>query len=92
MTRPPRYDLAVPDPLFPASASLPLNEPGCVVYPVAHTPGKLRPFAATLGVPAPAETKKHDTANTRNTTSQQTQQSDDGNVRTDTIPDTTTDT
>jgi len=92
MTRPPRYDLAAPDPLFPASTTLPLSEPGGVVYPVAHMPGLLRPFAATLGVPAPAEAKKHDTASTRNTTSQQTQQSDDGNVRSDTIPDTTTDT
>jgi hypothetical protein len=87
-----RCNLAAPDPLFPASTTLPLNEPGGVAYPVAHTPGMLRPFSAALGVPAPAETKKHDTANTRNTTSQRTQQSDDGNVRPDTITDTTTDT
>jgi len=43
-------------------------------------------------MPASAETKKHDTANTRNTTSQATQRSDDGHVVPDTITDTTTDT
>lgn len=92
MTQPHRCDLAGPDPLFPASTMLPLNEPGGVAYPLAHIPGRLRPFAATLGVPVPAEAKKHDTANTRNTTTQSTQRSDDGVVVPDTVTDTTTDT
>src|SRR5262249_54943501 len=92
MTLPPHHDFAAPDPLFPSSNILPLNEPGGVAYPVAHMPGALRPFAATLGMPASAEEKKHDTANTRNTTSQATQRSDDGRVVPDTITDTTTDT
>jgi len=92
MTPPSRHDIADPDPLFPSSTTLPLNEPGGVQYPMAHVPATLRPFAASLAVPAPAEAKKHDTTSTRNSTTDRTQQSDDGNVRPDTIPDTTTDT
>ena len=93
MTQPPQpAGVAAPDPLFPASTTLPLGEPGAVQYPVAHVPGSLRPFAASLGVPAPSEVKKHDTTNTRNSTKQPTQQSDDGRVRPDTVNDTTVDT
>ena len=92
MTEAPCYLLDPPDPLFPASTTLQLSEPGGVAHPLVHSPGTLRPFAATLAVPAPAEAKKHDTTSTRNTTSERTQQSDDGRVRPDTITDSTTDT
>lgn len=79
------------DPLFPNSATLPLGEPGGVQYPVTHTPGALRPYAATLAVPPPVEAKAHDTSSTRNTTSQATQRSDDGQVVPDSLSDTTVD-
>jgi hypothetical protein len=79
------------DPVFPSATSLPLSAAGGVSYPKDHQPGTLRPFAATLGVPSPAESKKHDTASTRNTTNNRTQTSEDGKMRTDTISDTATD-
>jgi hypothetical protein len=80
------------DPLFPAGTSLPLSALGGVSYPRDHCPGRLRAFAATLATPMPASAKKHDTSNTRSTTTNRTQTSDDGKVRNDTISDTSTDT
>jgi hypothetical protein len=71
---------------------LPLSEPGGLLYPVEHVPGTLRPFAATLAVSVPPEAKKHDTASTRNSTTETTQTSKDGTVVPDTLSDTTTDT
>lgn len=81
-----------PDPLFPESSTLQLSELGGVSYAVPHLPGTLRPFSATLGTPAPAESKKHDTAGTRDHTKQTTQRSDDGKVVADSIADTHVDT
>jgi hypothetical protein len=80
-----------PDPLHPSTATLPLSSSGGLCYPLPHTPGPLRPFAATLAVPPPPVAKKHDTASTRNATTEQTQQSEDGQVRSDSIADTTVD-
>ena len=80
------------DPLFPSGTSLPLSAPGGVSYPTDHRPGPLRPFSTTLAVPMPPSSKKHDTSNTRSTTTSRTQTSDDGKVRNDTISDTSTDT
>lgn len=80
-----------PDPIFPLSAMLPLSEPGGVQYPVIHVRGSLRPFAATLAVPPPAEAKKHDTVSTHNATTERTQRNYDGKVVTDTVSDTTVD-
>lgn len=82
---------AAPDPLFPGRVTLPLSEPGGVRYPLDHRPGRLRPFVATLAVPAPP-TAKHHTADTRNTTTTITGPNHDGNEEGDTITDTTTDT
>lgn len=84
---------ATPDPLFPGSVTLPLSEARGVQYPLDHQPGALRPFAATLAVPAPPVGKKHDTANTRNSTSTETfNQPDGAGGGADTVHDTTTDT
>lgn len=88
----PPYELAQSDPLFPASAALQLSGPGGLQHAVAHVPGVVRPFAATLAVPAPVEAKRHDTTATRNSTQDPTQRSYDGKVVPDTVPDTTTDT
>jgi hypothetical protein len=79
------------DPLFPQSSTFPLTEHGDVQFPLVHTPGTLRPFAATLAVPPPPETKKHDTASTRPATSVATERSDDGKVYPDSRGDTGTD-
>lgn len=84
---------AAPDPLFPGNVTLPLSEAGGVGYPLAHQPGSLRPFVAVLAVPAPPMAKKHDTGNTRNSTTETTYIQPDGEGgKTDTISDTTTDT
>lgn len=80
-----------PDPLFPSQAMLPLSEPGGVQYPITYTPGVLRPFAASLAVPPPVEAKKHDTASTRNATSNPTSYIADGKQVSDTVSDTTVD-
>ncbi len=90
MTRP-SVPSPAPDPLFPGGATLPLSEAGGVRYPLDHRPGQLRPFVATLAVPAPP-TAKHHTADTRNTTTTITGPNHDGNEESDTITDTTTDT
>jgi hypothetical protein len=74
-------------PLFSSTALLPLSEPGGVSYPMEHTPGVLRPYAATLAVPLP-RTGRHNTTSTRPATSIATQRSDDGKV----VPDSTADT
>lgn len=91
MTRP-SVPSPAPDPLFPGGATLPLSEAGGVRYPLDHRPGRLRPFVATLAVPAPP-TAKHHTADTRNTTTQTTYNQPDGQGgQSDTLTDTTTDT
>lgn len=82
-----------PDPLFPGGVTLPLCEAGGVQYPIDHRPGSLRPFVATLAVPAPPTAKKHDTASTRNSTTEETFNQPDGEGgKSDTLTDTTTDT
>ncbi len=73
------------DPLFPHAGLLPLSEPGGGHVPLPHTPGPLRPFAATLAVPLPVDAKKHDTARTSRVVKQRTQRSDDGKVVQDTV-------
>jgi hypothetical protein len=80
------------DPLFPAPALLPLAEAGGGYTPLATVPGPVRPFSATLGVPAPAEGKKHDTTASRWTEQKPTQRSSDGKVEPDTQPIVHTDT
>jgi hypothetical protein len=77
--------------LFPQSSTFPLSAHGDVQFPLVHAPGLLRPFAATLAVPPPPETKKHDTASTRPPTSVATERSDDGKVYPDSRSDTGTD-
>jgi hypothetical protein len=46
------------DPLYPATMLLPAGSPGGVRMLVPDTPGALRPFAATLGVPSRPDSKK----------------------------------
>lgn len=53
------------DPLFPATALLPLSDPGGVQLAIPHAPGPLRPFVATLGVTQRLDDKKHDTSATK---------------------------
>jgi hypothetical protein len=79
------------DPLFPQSSTFPLSEHGDYRFPLVHEPGPLRPFAATLAVPPPPESKKHDTTSTRPATSDRTSYNDDGKARTDTQSDTGSD-
>lgn len=79
------------DPLFPSRALLPLCDPGGVQNTLEHTPGTLRPFAATLGVPRLRDDKKHDTTATRFTQPTNDETSHEGNVVTDTVTDTYTD-
>ncbi len=67
-------------------------EVGGVQYPLEHQPGNLRPFVATLAIPAPPAAKHH-TASTRNSTTDTTFNQPDGEGgKTDTLTDTTTDT
>lgn len=66
---------------------LPLGEPGGVSFPLSHTPGTRRPFAAGLATPMPV-TVRHATTSTSPRTSMGTSRSDDGKV----YPDTTSDT
>jgi hypothetical protein len=80
------------DPLFPAEGLLPLCERAGGYIPIANVPGSVRPFTATLAVPPPLETKKHDTTPSRWTENQPTQRSDDGRVIPDTTPIVHTDT
>jgi hypothetical protein len=80
------------DPLFPQSTLLPLSHVGGVQLTIDNVPGQLRPFAATLGVPRPLDGKKHDTTSTSETKSTNSQTSKDGQVVTDTVSDTSTDT
>lgn len=88
-----RTHIAQPcDPLFPSPALLPLSDPGGVQNTIEHTPGTLRPLAATLGVPRLPDGKKHDTTSTRWTDSTPGETSHEGNVVTDTVTDTYTDT
>ena len=79
------------DPVLPARPLLPLGTPTGVVPTVEHQPGRLRPFSATLGRPMPVEGKKHDTVSTAPPTSMSTQQSRDGQVLPDSMPDTGSD-
>lgn len=80
------------DPLFPSVKMLSLSDPGGVQYATEHTPGSLRPFSATLGVPRPLVAKNHDTTASKWTESTSAETSKDGIVVTDTVPDTKTDT
>lgn len=76
--------------LFPPTSLLPLSEVGGVSYPMRHSPGALRPYAATLAVPMPM-VGKHHTTSTRPATSMPTETSHDGNVIKDTNSDTGSD-
>ena len=80
------------DPLFPSVGMLPLSDSGGVQNTLAHSPGRLRPFSATLGVPRPLVFKNHDTTGTKFDEPSSGDTSKDGVVLTDTIPDTKTDT
>jgi hypothetical protein len=51
----------------------------------------LRPFSTTLARPATADGKKHDTASTRNATTEATQYTDDSEVKPDSYSDTAMD-
>ena len=88
----PRVELAPSDPLFPTAGLLPLADPGGGHVPMANVAGELRPFAATLAVPAPVDAKKHDTISSRWTENVPTQRSQDGRVVPDTTPIVHTDT
>jgi hypothetical protein len=79
------------DPLFPGPALMALSDRGGVQSPVDHVPGRLRPFAATLGVPAPRDAKKHDTTGTRWNETRVQQTSKDGQVVPDSVTVTHTD-
>lgn len=60
--------MSTSDPLFATTALLPLSAAGGVQMAIPHTPGELRPFIATLGVPTKTDdTKKHDTSATKST-------------------------
>ncbi|WP_018350927.1 hypothetical protein [Longispora albida] len=80
------------DPLVPGGSLLPLSERGGVTHPIAHTPGALRPFAATLARPMQPASKNHDTVSTSNTRKDPTEISADGKVTSDTNTVVTTDT
>lgn len=77
-------------PLFSPTALLPMSEPGGVAYPMAHTPGRLRPYSASLAVPMPQQGKHH-TTSTSPMTNMATQRSSDGKVETDNQADTGSD-
>jgi hypothetical protein len=79
------------DPLFPAAGFLPLSDTGGTQRTIVHTPGGLRPFSTTLARPATADGKKHDTASTRNATTEATQYTDDSEVKPDSYSDTAMD-
>jgi len=81
-----------PDPLFPAEAFLPLCEAGGGQHAVPHSPGALRPFAASLGVVALVEAKKHDTTASRWAETEETERSKDGEVIPDSVTHVYTDT
>ena len=74
-------------PLFSSTSLLPLSEPGGVSYPISNTPGRLRPYSATLAIPL-SLTGKHHTTSTRPATSMPTQRSSDGKVVSDSQSDT----
>ena len=79
------------DALVPANALLPLcDTPGGGYRPSEHTPGRLRPFVATLAV-VPIECGKHETTATRWVEDDATEKSDDGKVVPDTVKITRTD-
>lgn len=80
------------DQLFPLAGLLPLGEPGGGQTPMANRPDALRPFIATLAIPAPRDGKKHDTNSSRWTENKPTQYSNDGKVEHDTEPVVYTDT
>jgi len=77
-------------PLFSPTALLPMGEPGGVAYPMVHTPGELRPYAASLAVPMPLQ-GKHNTTSTSPRTSMPTETSSDGKVSRDNQTDTGSD-
>jgi hypothetical protein len=74
------------DPLVPPSALLPQcdTRSGGVV-PLVHEPGGIRPYSATLAVP-PLEMGKHDTTATKWTENKETEYSDDGETKPDSVP------
>lgn len=77
-------------PLFSPAALLPMGEPGGVSYPMPYTPGRLRPYGASLAVPMPVQGKHHTTATSPRTT-MATETSSDGTVRRDSQADTGSD-
>ncbi|HET9258363.1 MAG TPA: hypothetical protein VFO16_24635 [Pseudonocardiaceae bacterium] len=79
------------DPLYPATMLLPTGSPGGVRMLVADTPGELRPFAATLGVPSRSDGKKHDTIATKSTYQTNSETINDGTRSTDSVVDTDVD-
>ena len=72
------------DPLFPRAALLPLTERGGHT-PLAHTPGPIRPFSASLAV-IPIECGNDETTATHDTEVKQTQYTSDGKMETDAVP------
>ncbi|MGH3814421.1 MAG: hypothetical protein ACRDUV_18535 [Pseudonocardiaceae bacterium] len=79
------------DPLYPATMLLPMGTPGGVRILVPDTPGPLRPFAATLGVPSRSDDKKHDTTATKSTYQTNSETINDGTRSTDSVVDTDVD-
>lgn len=79
------------DPLYPATMLLPMGAPGGIRMLVADTPGPLRPFAATLGVPSRLDSKKHDTTATKSTYQTNSETINDGTRSTDSVVDTDVD-
>ncbi len=76
--------------LFSPTALLPMGEPGGMAYPMVHTPGALRPYAASLAVPMPLQGRHH-TTSTSPRTSMATERSSDGKVTRDSQTDTGSD-
>ncbi len=81
---------SVDDPIAPRAAFLPLTEANGYV-PLAHTPGSIRPFAATLAV-VPVLSGGDQTSATRDNEVKQTQRSSDGKMETDAVTIVVTDT
>jgi hypothetical protein len=83
--------MTMSDPLYPATMLLPTGSPGGIRMLVPDTPGVLRPFAATLGVPSKPDGKKHDTTATKSTYRTDSETINDGTRTTDSVTDTDVD-
>jgi len=72
------------DTLVPVAALLPLSDHNGGQIPLTGAPGVLRPLCAALGV-VPIELGKHDTTASRWYEEDETEKSDDGVVKPDTV-------